>query len=356
MGFDPAVIALTPNSVVANSGNFSAPAPVKEWWELIWNAVAGLASAVWNAAVGVAMFFVALALWLVDAVVGLVIGLATGDWTYFQDKVVKPFVEAMMALIKFLIDLLKAVIDLALSILQPLLDAVAEWRSGAQGAFLREGQEQRTGGRTTEPYMTTNSLLGGAGMSLAFGLSAAITGLGVVVGVIGMVAGGLAAVALKMVEGMILNFLKAVAVATVKNLETILVATEAAGIIAAFIGIVDSVLPTSSEAVASWTPWVSLAAAAGIMLYRWVKTHSLTKALWSDPVGLTLSILGVLVGGVLGLVLTVVGFWWTWAIDDIWDKQVQVPKVATKLEEIVATVDMGATFWQFIEDLGTGTP
>jgi len=34
MGFDPAVIALTPNAVVANSGNFSAPAPVKEWWEL----------------------------------------------------------------------------------------------------------------------------------------------------------------------------------------------------------------------------------------------------------------------------------------------------------------------------------
>jgi len=124
MGFDPAVIALTPNAVVANSGNFSAPAPVKEWWELIWNAVAGFASAVWNAAVAVAMFFVALGQWLVDAVVGLVIGLATGDWTYFQDKVVKPFVEAMSKLIQFIIDLATAVFDAIVSLVLWGIDAL----------------------------------------------------------------------------------------------------------------------------------------------------------------------------------------------------------------------------------------
>jgi len=133
MGLDPAVIALTPNAVVANSGNFSAPAPVKEWWELIWNAVAGLASAVWNAAVAVAMFFVALALWLVDAVVGLVIGLATGDWTYFQDKVVKPFVEAMARLLKFIVDLINEAIDFVFG---PLIHAIVDAMTAFAGALL----------------------------------------------------------------------------------------------------------------------------------------------------------------------------------------------------------------------------
>ena len=45
--------------------------------------------------------------WLKDAVVGLAIGLLTGNWTLFQDKVVKPFVEAMAKLIQWIVDLLE---------------------------------------------------------------------------------------------------------------------------------------------------------------------------------------------------------------------------------------------------------
>ena len=85
MGFVPEVIALLPNATVANSGNYSAPPPDPGLWGLFFNAIAGLAKAVWDAAVAVAQFMINVVKFLVNIVVGLVIGLLTGRWTSFQD-------------------------------------------------------------------------------------------------------------------------------------------------------------------------------------------------------------------------------------------------------------------------------
>jgi hypothetical protein len=94
MGFVPEVIALLPNATVANGGNYTTPDPPASLWALFWNAVAGFASAVWDAAVAVAQFMIHVVKFLVNIVVGLVIALLTGDWTYFQDNVVEPFVSS----------------------------------------------------------------------------------------------------------------------------------------------------------------------------------------------------------------------------------------------------------------------
>jgi len=120
MGFVGAVIALSPNATVDNSLNHTVTPPPPPPWQALWNAIAAVASVVWNAAVAVAQFFVNLVKFLVNIVVGLVIGLATGNWNYFVDNVVKPFVEAMAAFIKFVVDLIIAGVSWLFS---PLIDA-----------------------------------------------------------------------------------------------------------------------------------------------------------------------------------------------------------------------------------------
>jgi len=127
VGFVGAVIALAPNATVDNSLNHTASAPPTPWWEQLFNVIVSVAAIAWNAALAVANFFVNLVKWLVNIVVGLVIGLATGDWTYFVDNVVKPFVEAMMALIKLVLDLIKAIID---TLLKPIIDAIVTFVTG----------------------------------------------------------------------------------------------------------------------------------------------------------------------------------------------------------------------------------
>ena len=131
VGFVGAVIALAPNATVDNSVNHTASAPPTPWWAQLFNAIVSVAAIAWNAALAVANFFVNLVKWLVNIVVGLVIGLATGDWTYFVDNVVKPFVEAMSKLIKFLIDLVTQALAFVFG---PIIDAYEAMRDGVIAA------------------------------------------------------------------------------------------------------------------------------------------------------------------------------------------------------------------------------
>ena len=125
MGFVGAVIALAPNATVDNSLNHTASAPPTPWWAQLFNAIVSVAAIAWNAALAVAQFMINLVKWLVNIVVGLVIGLATGDWTYFVDNVVKPFVEAMAKLVKFIVDLVTAAIQALIDIvIRPILDTL----------------------------------------------------------------------------------------------------------------------------------------------------------------------------------------------------------------------------------------
>jgi len=120
VGFAPEVIALSPNATAANSGNTTPPAT---GWQLLFNVIVSLAGRAWNTAVAVGEFMRHVADWLKDAVVGLAIGLLTGNWTLFQDKVVKPFVEAMAKLIQWIVDLVTAALD---TLLGPLLDWIQD--------------------------------------------------------------------------------------------------------------------------------------------------------------------------------------------------------------------------------------
>src|SRR2546427_2983673 len=88
LGFVDEVNSLVGNASVVNGGNTSvAPPPTS--WQLFWNTIAGVAQFVWNGVVAVATFFAAVGKWLVDAAIGIAYGLATNNWTYFQDEVLK---------------------------------------------------------------------------------------------------------------------------------------------------------------------------------------------------------------------------------------------------------------------------
>ena len=152
LGLASEVDDLVPNAVVEDSGNHSAPPPSPTLWELFWNAIAGLANAVWNAVVAVAMFIVAVVTWLVNVAVGLVIGLVTGDWTYFQENVLDPLVEAINAFVQFLVELVALVIK---ALLSPLFDGLRSWQGRIvdhAGALIHESWEDFH--RSSEAWQT----------------------------------------------------------------------------------------------------------------------------------------------------------------------------------------------------------
>jgi hypothetical protein len=142
LGFAWEVSKLVANTSVASSGNYTAPPipPPRPWWDTVWNTIAGVFQYIWNAVVAVYTFFGNVAKWLADAFIGLTIGLATGNWTYFENNVVQPFKKALDALIQFLVNLvtatIKALVDGVLKpVLAPLQTAVSRIVSGLKQAL-----------------------------------------------------------------------------------------------------------------------------------------------------------------------------------------------------------------------------
>src|SRR5207247_2591095 len=77
----------------------------------------------WNAVVAVGTFFVNVGKWLVQAALAYVKGLTTGNWTDFQDKVLKPLKAAFDALVDFIIKLVTSIMkSLYDSLIAPLLN------------------------------------------------------------------------------------------------------------------------------------------------------------------------------------------------------------------------------------------
>jgi len=184
VGFVGAVIALAPNATVDNSVNHTASAPPTPWWAQLFNAIVSVAAIAWNAALAVAAFFVNLVKWLVNIVVGLVIGLATGDWTYFVDNVVKPFVEAMAKLIKWIIDFINAVVKaVADYFLKPIIDMMNDWALGVASGMDRVSDSSTNQG--IQASSLADTILVSPFPGFVFGLSSAVI---IVLSVLGVIA------------------------------------------------------------------------------------------------------------------------------------------------------------------------
>jgi hypothetical protein len=98
LGFDQMVLNVLPNMIVENSGNSSMPQPAirdQGFWGNIWNSFTGMLEAAWNAVVAVIK-------WCIDFAVAIANGQGL---EFFYNTVVKPFVEAMMAFVMWIIDL-----------------------------------------------------------------------------------------------------------------------------------------------------------------------------------------------------------------------------------------------------------
>jgi len=129
IGFDAGLMNVLPNMTVENSGNSSLPAPptrVPSYWERMWNSFTGLVSAVWNAVVAVATFIANVALAVVKWCIDFAVAIANGEGLeFFYETVVKPFVEALLAFIRWIIDMVVAVLQaFADSVLKPALAGV----------------------------------------------------------------------------------------------------------------------------------------------------------------------------------------------------------------------------------------
>jgi len=109
VGFDSMVLNVLPNVTVENSGNASLPPPpirAPSFWEAVWNSFTGLVSTVWNAVVAVATFVANVAMAAVRWCMDFAVAIASGDGlTFFYNTVVKPFVDAVLAFVSWIVDL-----------------------------------------------------------------------------------------------------------------------------------------------------------------------------------------------------------------------------------------------------------
>jgi len=123
LGLDQMVLNVLSNMTVENSGNSTVPPPpIREptFWESVWNSFTGMLSAAWNAVVAVATFIANVALAVVKWCIDFAVAIANGEGLeFFYETVVKPFVEALLAFIRWVIDLVRAVLEF---IFKPITD------------------------------------------------------------------------------------------------------------------------------------------------------------------------------------------------------------------------------------------
>ena len=129
LGFDTMVLNVLANVTVENSGNSSEPPPAirdVSFWESAWNSFTGLLSAAWNAVVAVATFVANIALAVIKWCIDFAVAIANGEGlTFFYNTVVKPFVEAVLAFVKWIVDLISAIISSIVNLLfSPIINAL----------------------------------------------------------------------------------------------------------------------------------------------------------------------------------------------------------------------------------------
>jgi hypothetical protein len=136
LGLDRMVLNVLANMTVQNSGNSSEPPPpIREptFWESAWNSFTGLLSAAWNAVVAVATFVANVALAVIKWCIDFAVAIANGEGLqFFYDTVVKPFVDAILAFIRWIIDM---IIACAKALFSPLINAYNDMIRGINGAL-----------------------------------------------------------------------------------------------------------------------------------------------------------------------------------------------------------------------------
>jgi len=137
IGLDRMVLNVLANMTVQNSGNSSEPPPpIREptFWEGVWNSFTGLLSAAWNAVVAVATFVANVALAVIKWCIDFAVAIANGEGLeFFYETVVKPFVEAILAFIRWVID---AALSILAAIFNPVIQAARAWTQGVMDALI----------------------------------------------------------------------------------------------------------------------------------------------------------------------------------------------------------------------------
>src|SRR3989449_6518909 len=136
LGLSWEVSKLAANTSVVNGGNYSLPPPPANWWQLFWNTIAGWTERAWNAVLAVGAFFVNVGKWLVQAFMSIIKGLTTGNWNDFQNQVLKPLADALSKFIRFIVDLVKSVLGIAVSALLAPFETVKSRIAAVYGTLL----------------------------------------------------------------------------------------------------------------------------------------------------------------------------------------------------------------------------
>jgi hypothetical protein len=161
IGFDAGVMNVLPNMTVENSGNSSLPAPpvrVPTYWEAAWNSFTGMLEAAWNAVVAVATFIANVALAVIKWCIDFAVAIANGEGlTFFYNTVVKPFVDALLAFIKFIVDLAAAALRIFVdNVLNPALSAMKEAAKRIGSAWLSALDAQVAAGAAVASALLEN--------------------------------------------------------------------------------------------------------------------------------------------------------------------------------------------------------
>jgi len=153
LGFDSMVLNVLANMTVENSGNSSMPQPAirdQGFWGNIWNSFTGMLEAAWNAVVAVATFIANVALAVIRWCIDFAIAIAEGrGLEFFYETVVKPFVDALMAFIRFIVNLIVAAAQIIFNaVVQPVLGMVRGWGLNIL-AVIQNAYERLASGQST---------------------------------------------------------------------------------------------------------------------------------------------------------------------------------------------------------------
>jgi len=162
LGFDAMVLNVLANMTVENSGNSSEPPPpIRDvsFWEAAWNTFTGLLSAAWNAVVAVATFIANVALAVIKWCIDFAVAIANGEGlTFFYNTVVKPFVDAVMAFIQWIIDMVKAAVRFVFSPVTNWIRGILDsYKNGILHAYRLAKSEYLVDGRVSSQTLNAFS-------------------------------------------------------------------------------------------------------------------------------------------------------------------------------------------------------